>query len=202
MRKVLFIDCDGVLFDWLQALYVWKGCPGQEAHIDGWQISDYAPWNGNMGQFVKDIGRFCQTNSWQNLPPITDPAYLHQLKNVGYELHMLTQVHNKSRWGARVHMVSREYGPVFTDMHFVRHGESKADYILNWQAGEMDDPTIIGLADDKIETIMECRNKGIEGFIITDHHNNRELWRNRYEGVYVDFAHLSNILTEEALMSL
>ena len=156
MRKVVFFDVDGVLLEWFKPFIEYAnecGVPLSFDDITGYNLELLPCWDNPMHCF-KMIGDFAKTDEWLNLPVLGHPTALHALKNMGYELRVLSQVSNLEGQKRRIAALSNIYGPVFSGIHFTTHKTKKSDWLVNFMEDAGDDPEVYML-DDKPETLLE-----------------------------------------------
>lgn len=167
MRKVVFFDVDGVLLEWFKPFITYanfKGIPLRFEDITGYNLEFLHHWP-RPEECFKMIGDFAKTHAWANLPLLCNPKSLNVLKNMGYELRVLSQVSSASAQRTRTIYLSEVYGPVFSGIHYTTHKTSKLQHVIDFRAGNKDVERIWFL-DDKPSAIKEFYlYKGYSGLI-------------------------------------
>lgn len=155
MRNVIFFDVDGVLNEWLHpfCLYTYKrGVNLFFNDVTGYNIENMPCWT-SPSQCFQFIGDFANTDTWGNLPMLANPNLLRTLHNLGYELRVLSQVSSVEARPRRAKMLSKQYGPVFSGIHFTCHKQTKAEWLTTW-LGRNQNPRAV-LVDDKPQCIHQ-----------------------------------------------
>jgi hypothetical protein len=173
-KPAIFIDCDGVLLDWITPFLTWKrneifyGDGYREGPVTytplpvstSFDISKSLDWWEDSAHFVRDVIRFENTPGFGQLRALALIAKLEALRNSGFRLFVLTAgggtIENRLK---RVANLTYLFGNVFENIFFLGHKDSKADFIRSHQAA-CDDPSGL-LIDDKLETLNEAADKGI-----------------------------------------
>lgn len=157
-RKVVWFDCDGVLLD-MYTGFCKKYMPGiTPTDFADYNIALYPPFNGDREAMVKAFEEFIETAEHANLPPLATITSLETLKNMGYELHVITQCGGSvTALTNRVWNLAKVFGPVFSGVHFTVFGQSKLDYINQWAADNLSGTdAVVALAEDRPQTVEEC----------------------------------------------
>lgn len=184
LRKVLFLDCDGVLLDWTGPFLKFVKAPITKEDIQDYQMTKTGLWL-DTDAFMTDLVAFEKTNEWQDLPPLCLCTDLEVLKNIGFELRVLTMAGTTPVARAnRVQNLTRRFGGVFDGIHFVSPTDCKLEWLEEWhtiQRVQSSGVSIIaGLVEDKPSTLRKAVEWGVRAFGIRQTYN-REAWD--YEGI-------------------
>lgn len=182
MRKVLFLDCDGVLLDWTQPFLQWHankiGGPIMHASmVEHYDMTKTGKWP-NRDAFFEDLRAFEKDDAWAALPPLCTAMALQVLVNAGVELRVLTLAgHTKDCRARRVRNLSYHFGNVFSGVHFVTAEEPKHEWLAKWSDKNRVgyDVDLLGIVEDKYTTLVDCYKYGITPYGIRQTYN-REGW--------------------------
>lgn len=158
-KKVLFLDCDGVLLDWASQYLKHIGSPLNVFHITEYNFNKMGLFPTDQ-EFFDSIAAFEKRLEWGQLPPMATQQHLEILHNAGFELHVLTQAGHgdpvvKTR---RIWNLTRHFGSVFEGIHFTVRGQSKLDFMHDWEAKH---GNVYGIVEDRGETLVEVAQDGI-----------------------------------------
>lgn len=171
-RNVLFLDCDGVLLDWIRPFFRFCGIPEAEADTQQTYSLVSSGHFPDLPTFLEKLHAFEQTPAWSQLPPLGTMMSLTDLVNSGLELQVVTALDVDALTAAkRVRNLGYHYGAVFSGVHVVGSGIDKNDFIRNWmdRQSPKDNINVVGLVDDKGTTLVEtarrwnyCVRQGLE----------------------------------------
>lgn len=178
-RRVLFLDCDGVLLDWVRPFVQWLGidptwCDTQPTYslVSSGLFED-------LEGFLVKLHEFEQTNLWGSLPPLGTMLALQDLVNAGFELQVVTALEVDAATAARrVRNLTYHYGNVFSGVHVVP--TDKNEFIDKWAGFQPrgDDVEIVGLVEDNTSTLINSVDFGHRALGIKQPYN-REAWKDR-----------------------
>lgn len=181
MSKVLFIDADECLLDWLGGFCDYYNSHvhsiPEEACIYPSQFTDYGMTCFPGGEPARQqwMKEFSHSEEFRDLKAMCQMTSLEALKNVGYELHVLTARHGEhaDMRSILVHNLTRHYGPVCSGVHFCKG--SKLEFMRLW--GISGKGYAVGLIDDKPDTLREIvqDETGFRAFGVM-HEFNRAMW--------------------------
>lgn len=159
MKKVLWLDVDGVLLDYTRAFLKFAGLGTTYEDLTGYDLTKLFETKEQCWDTMK---KFACSYEFANLPVHTDAFYLHALKNAGYDLRIITQLtapaHARKN---RIANLTNVYGGIFSDIVFTDMGQCKLDYLRKrWQEDHArfgiyphyilveDNPTLLAKAED------------------------------------------------------
>jgi hypothetical protein len=162
-QRVLFLDCDGVLLDWAGP---YLRHIGSQLTIN--QITDYdfsrqlTDLFSTPQEFYASIDAFEKNLAWGQLPPIVTISHLELLRNAGYELRVLTQAGsgNPVLQTRRIWNLTRAFGAMFASVDFTHRGQSKLEFVSEWDMGHMATHDVFGIVEDKGSTLVEFAKDG------------------------------------------
>lgn len=157
-RNVLFLDCDGVLLDWIRPFFQFCGIPVEEADTQQTYSLVSSGHFPDLPTFLDKMQEFEQSNAWGSLPPLGTMLSLTDLKNSGLELQVVTALDvDASTAARRVRNLSYHYGPVFSGIHVVGGTMDKNVFIKQWcgRQNPRDNVNVIGLVEDKGTTLLK-----------------------------------------------
>ena len=168
MRKVLFLDCDGVLLDWTGPFLNFVNAPITPDQVIEYDMTKTGLWL-DTAEFMNDLQRFEETNAWANLPTLCLMTSLEALKNIGYELRVLTMAgHTPRSRAARVQNLTKKFGAVFSGIEFVGPKDCKIEWIDKWMREQREQSCypveVHGLVEDKSSTLIKTVEYGLSGF--------------------------------------
>lgn len=190
-KRVLFIDADQCLLNYLGAFCDWYNKKYGEVFIKPEQFTDYAMsgFPGGEENRVKLMKEFSYTPEYADLDALVQMTSLEALVNAGYELRVLTarvDPHLDQR-AKLVHNLSRKYGPVFSGVHFITPTNSAGDdktaarkyskvgFMGKWQAEHNHlHVHVVGLIDDQPDTLHSVSETGFRAFGIMYNFNRHE----------------------------
>lgn len=136
IEKRLWLDCDGVLLDWLTGFLKYAHKHSIHKHNLPLNAADVAYMD--MGvyyeepeNFLKDLQAFHLHPEFRELNTIADVRLLTQLKEKGWELFVITQVEGDLPRAQRVVNLLNTFGNIFDRIDFTARGESKLKFILD-----------------------------------------------------------------------
>lgn len=178
-KRVLFIDADECLLDWLGAFCDWYNKRhGVNYLISTEEFTDYAMsgFPGGEENRAKLMKEFSYTAEYADLNALVQITSLEALVNSGYELRVLTarvDPHPDQR-AKLVHNLSRKYGHVFSGVHFLPKSTTPPDK-ARWIINHFMRDSVAGLVDDKPDTLYSAYRNGLRAFGIM-HEFNRSEW--------------------------
>lgn len=197
-KQILFLDVDGVLFDWFDPFMAFvhekRGAaskvvpqgaylpPSYKAagELDDYDIGSHPIYRGVKEDMYKDIAEFVTTEAWGQLkafPGVRSLLDLSQLKNMGIDLHVISQVtssaNNRLR---RAQNLTGVYGPVFSSVSYTAHGQSKSEKIgevLSSQYGfqHNSQEMAVAMVEDAPHQIEDMVKAGIETYGVKQSYN-------------------------------
>jgi len=144
MKKVLWLDVDGVLLDYTRSFLAFAkdAMKDDSKHITYETLLDYDltklfPTQEDCWSKMRE---FACSYQFANLPVHTDAFYLHALKNAGYDLRIITQLtappHARKN---RIANLTNVYGGIFSEIVFTNSGECKLNYLWGRWCGEAEE---------------------------------------------------------------
>lgn len=134
MKKVCWLDVDGVLLDYTSAFldFARPHMKEESKDISYGTLLDY-----DLTRLFHEpdicygvMKEFASSQEFANLPVHTDAFYLHALKNAGYDLRIITQLtappHARKN---RIANLTNVYGGIFSEIVFTEHGQCKLEYL-------------------------------------------------------------------------
>lgn len=134
-KGTVWFDVDGVLLDYLgYFLMEYRGKFKPEyRYITPREIVTYDMsylFPEGQEEFIDTIWESHNRVEAGMMRRICSPHKLHSLKNMGYQLNLITQFEGMDRYKrARIDNLSREFGPVFDEIIFTKRGECKLDLL-------------------------------------------------------------------------
>jgi hypothetical protein len=136
MKKVLWLDVDGVLLDYTSAFLKYA-----ESHLTYETLLDYdlTKLFATPDDCWKKMREFTMSVEFANLPAIAQYGHIHGLKNAGYELRIITQLTAPSvARKNRIANLTYIFGSPFSEVVFTEHGSCKLEYLAGRKDGEPD----------------------------------------------------------------
>lgn len=184
VTKRLWLDCDGVLLDWTRPFLQFSGLASRGVRYENIFDIDLTKLYKTPEEFYEVMHRYHESDYFHNLPSLVSPEELSVLRNMGWEIHVITQLENNPvvRMN-RIGNLTKRFGAMFAQIHFTERGQSKLDYILNLYPGEKvviveDHPTLLKQVSDMVEdSLIERGQSQVLGFAVV-HPYNEEALRN------------------------
>lgn len=127
MKRVLWLDVDGVLLDYTRAFLKFAGLGTTYEDLTGYDLTTLFETKEQCWDTMK---AFACSKEFAELPVHTPAFYLHALKNAGYDLRIITQLtapaHARKN---RIANLTNVYGGIFSEIVFTEHGTCKLDYL-------------------------------------------------------------------------
>lgn len=154
MKKVLWLDVDGVLLDYTRAFLKFAGLGTTYEDLTGYDLTKLFETKEQCWDTMK---KFACSYEFANLPVHTDAFYLHALKNAGYDLRIITQLtappHARKN---RIANLTNVYGGIFSEIVFTDMGQCKLDYLWERWSAETDDVDYILVEDNPHLLTKHC----------------------------------------------
>ena len=186
MRKIIFFDVDGVLLDWSTGFLKLARETGRltkdncALYDDGvlqggngcWELT---PLFVNEGSFWKTFHEFNESPAFDDLPLLVLPMHLEVLKNIGYELRVLSSVRGGLLKSRRAMSLTRKFGAMFDGIHYSsKKAEWLTQFIRDANARSCTE-CAVELVDDKPSTIEDCWRVGIPATFMHTKWNSAEV---------------------------
>lgn len=123
----IWFDADGVLLDYTDPFLKFIGSDLNYSTLLDYDLTKLfdTPEKCRLAML-----RFTETPVFEQLPRICHPLFLASLKNVGYDLKVITKLPaSKKAKVRRIENLSWHFGPVFSEVVFTGEGECKLDYL-------------------------------------------------------------------------
>ena len=129
VRKVIVVDCDGVILNWEDAFITWMEHQGYE-RVKGHQFIYNAGEKFGLtpAEGKKWVRLFNQSAAIGFLPPLRDAQEVMKLlnKNYGYRFVVCTSLStDQSAQKLRIRNLEKLFGPIFDDFIFLDTGADK-----------------------------------------------------------------------------
>lgn len=165
-EKVILVDCDGVLLDWIHSFDKWM-------HDNGYPLRDSSAYNASVRYGVKNVN---QTIEWFNqsammgfLSPFRDAInYVQKLhREHGYVFHCITSMSdNKYSQKLRIMNLENLFGKtVFEEYIFLPCGAKKLDTLIQYQDSNC------YWVEDKISNAQDGIKCGLSSILVAHEHN-------------------------------
>lgn len=130
MNKVLWLDVDGVLLDYTRPFLMFAELDKKGVHYDNLFDYDLRKLFDDEDHCLSTMLAFAMSENFSSLPAIADPNLLVALRNVGYELRIITKLPapNRSKVN-RVLNLSAYFGAVFDEIVFTGSTDCKVEYL-------------------------------------------------------------------------
>jgi hypothetical protein len=181
MKKVLWLDVDGVLLDYTRAFLKFAGLGTTYEDLTGYDLTTLFETKEQCWDTMK---AFACSKEFADLPVHTPAFYLHALKNAGYDLRIITQLtapaHARKN---RIANLTNVYGGIFSEIVFTNIGECKLDYLWDrWcregDFGDMGADSYI-LIEDNPKLLLKADDRENYGYVevmaIEHPYNNKEI---------------------------
>ena len=165
MKKLILVDCDGVLCDWESAFDLWMSEQGYIMQADGSnQYKIDFRYGINRDESVRLVKFFNQSAAIGFLPPLRDA--IHYVKKLhaehGYVFHCITSLStNKNAQKLRHANLTNLFGPtVFEDIICLDTGADKDDALQPYKNS--------GLfwIEDKLENAVVGEKMGLKSILV------------------------------------
>lgn len=159
MKRVLWLDVDGVLLDYTRAFLEFSK---RSIKYEEMTTYDLTVLFDSKEECFEQMKAFASSYAFANLPVHTDAFYLHALKNAGYDLRIITQLTAPAQARKnRIANLTNVYGGIFSEIVFTQHGQCKLDYLeRRWRHDNSvnydnpyilveDNPVLLGKAENQ-----------------------------------------------------
>lgn len=127
MKKVLWLDVDGVLLDYTSGFLKYA-----ESHMTYEALLDYdlTKLFATPDDCYNKMRAFASSEEFARLPAIAQYNHIHGLKNAGYELRIITQLTAPpAARKNRIANLTAIFGSPFSEVVFTEHGQCKLEYL-------------------------------------------------------------------------
>lgn len=131
MTKVLWLDVDGVLLDWLTPFLEYSGLYKEGVRAS--QIKDYdmSKLFKSSEQMYSTIEGFSRSSRFRELPVLADKKLLIALKNSGFDLKIITKIPYCSEAAINRLVNLSEFGAIFSEVVLLDLHDVKCGYLYN-----------------------------------------------------------------------
>lgn len=156
MKKILWLDVDGVLLDYTRAFIKFA-----DIQVDYHEMQEYdlVRYFDSKQACENVMNEFLLSDQFSYLRPLAETPLLFALKNVGYEIRAITRIPalSTARY-KRVVNLSTYFGSMFDEIVFTNAGQCKYEYLLDRLHEEKklchyivieDDPVFLKTANDR-----------------------------------------------------
>lgn len=196
MKTSIWLDVDGVLLDYCSPFNKFSGLEDKGHNYNNITNYDYTKLFASSDECYGLMRKFAHSTEFENLPSIASVLDLEALKNMGYDVQVITQLDSEPRGKvARIKNLTRAFGNVFDMIHFTQRGECKLDYIRKHQQGESkiivveDNPATLFKVNSLVSAqLKEVGNTFIMGIGIIHPYNTEDLKKMEYIIPVPDFS--------------
>lgn len=165
--KVLWLDCDGVLLEWVKPFLAYINSPVSYDDLVEYDLSPLFP-NG-VEEMVRTINEFNASPHYAVLKPLISPKILSRLKSHGYNLKAITQVDGDIAREQRIYNLHHVFGTdMFSEIILVGRGTSKAEWLRREEPYE-----VITIVEDNPTFFKEAGHVGGFRALAIQHPYNR-----------------------------
>ncbi len=165
-EKIILVDCDGVLLDWIHSFDTWM-------HENGYPVKDSAAYKAGDRYGLKDayqmIEWFNQSAMMGFLPPFRDAIhYVQKLhREHGYVFHCITSM-SENRYSQKLRVMNLEklFGEtVFEKYVFLPCGANKFDALQQYRESRC------YWIEDKASNAEDGLKVGLDSILLAHNHN-------------------------------
>jgi hypothetical protein len=179
MKKVLWLDVDGVLLDYTRAFLKFAGLGTTYEDLTSYDLTTLFDTKEQCWDTMK---AFACSQEFADLPVHTPAFYLHALKNAGYDLRIITQLtapaHARKN---RIANLTNVYGGIFSEIVFTEMGQCKMDHLWGSWCGEGDFGDMGAesyiLVEDNPKLLLKADDRNLYGYVevlAVEHPYNKE----------------------------
>jgi hypothetical protein len=181
MKKVLWLDVDGVLLDYTRPFLRFASLPMTYETLFDYDLRKLFVTQDECNDTML---RFAMSKEFAALPSIATAHLLVALKNVGYELRVITKLPSPNEAKInRIMNLSRDFGPVFSEIVFTGSSDCKLDYLAQRYQQEVGAEYI--LVEDNPELLVKAEDRYFENLEMLHHLQIRAI-RHPYNEEVVD----------------
>lgn len=166
--KVILVDCDGVLLDWVYSFTQWMKRHGyNEVHTNSYEMAER--YEMPKAEIRKLIRMFNESAAIRKLPPLRDAIkYVKKLhEEYGYVFHAITSLSNDQY---AQHLRTKNLRELFGDTAFEKYvyldtGADKDEELLPYK-----DSGCVWI-EDKIENAYVGRELGLDSYLMAHEFN-------------------------------
>ena len=167
--KIILVDCDGVLLDWMYAFDLWLQERGYTKNLDESEYDRSIVYNTTSDKMKELIGFFNSSAAIGFLPPLRDAMYYVRKLFIehGYVFHAITSLSkDKHAQELRTQNLKMLFGKrTFEKFVYLDTGEDKTEALTPYK-----DSGCFWI-EDKLENAQVGRSLGLNSIVVGADHN-------------------------------